>query len=164
MRIGVISDTHIPETTNEIPSQIYGHFKGVDLILHAGDLVDLRVLDELRKLAPVRAVCGNMDPPKIKECLPKMDVIEVGKFKLGLTHGSGLPIGLRRRVGKVFRNEKVDVIVFGHSHSPVNVVERGILFFNPGSPTDEIFAPYRSCGILEIDSEVRGRIIRLKDI
>lgn len=163
MRIGVISDTHIPKSASVIPPQVYVHFKGVDLILHAGDLVELRVLDELGKLAPVRAVYGNMDPPQVRKSLPQREVINAGNFKLGLTHGSGPPIGLRRRVRKVFGDDRVDAIVFGHSHSPVNIVQDGILFFNPGSATDAIFAPYKSCGILEIGSEVKGQIIRLKD-
>jgi len=119
IKIGVISDTHIPLSANKIPDEIFKHFEGVDLILHAGDLIKLSVLDELRKIAPVEAVYGNMD------------------------------------------SLKVDVLVFGHSHRPVNKKEGGVLLFNPGSPTDQFFAPYRSCGILEIGKEVKGRIIRL---
>lgn len=161
MKIGVISDTHIPKSANEIPSEIYDHFGGVDLILHAGDLLELRVLGELERVAPVKGVWGNMDPPEVRNSLPFKEIINAGKFKIGLTHGSGPPIGLRQRVRKVFRDDGVDVIVFGHSHTPVNVVKDGILFFNPGSATDEIFAPYKSCGILEIGSEIKGKIIRL---
>lgn len=162
MKIGVISDTHISGSADEIPSQIYDHFSGVDLILHAGDLLELRVLRELERIAKVKGVYGNMDLPEVRKSLPFKEIINAGKFKIGLTHGLGPPIGLRRRVKKVFRGDEVDVIVFGHSHLPLNLMEKGILFFNPGSPTDRIFAPYRSCGILVVDSEVKGRIIRLK--
>ena len=58
--------------------------------------------------------------------------------------------------------EDVDVIVFGHSHTPLNEVEEGVLFFNPGSPTDKVFAPYNSIGILHVDKKIKGEIIRLE--
>ena len=61
MLIGVISDTHIPYRSRNIPSKVFEEFKNVDLILHAGDIEDLSVLDELEKIAPVKAVNGNCD-------------------------------------------------------------------------------------------------------
>jgi len=79
-----------------------------------------------------------------------------------LIHGSGHPNKLIDFTGEVFKNEKVDVIVFGHSHTPINERRAGVLYFNPGSPTDKIFSPYNSYGILEIiDSKIEGKIIRL---
>ena len=60
-----------------------------------------------------------------------------------------------------FKNDKVDAIVFGHSHQPLVMRQGGVLFFNPGSPTDDIFAPYKSVGILEIHDTIEGRIIKL---
>lgn len=163
MKIGVVADTHISGDTKKIPSEIYDHFRGVDLILHAGDLVELWVLKELGKLAPVKGVYGNMDPIGVRRNLPSKDIIKTGRFKIGLIHGSGPPAGLLRKVKEIFKNDRVDVIVFGHSHNPLNLVKDGVLFFNPGSPTDELFAPYKSCGILEIDSEIKGQIIKLGD-
>lgn len=161
IKIGVISDTHIPLSANKIPDEIFKHFEGVDLILHAGDLIELSVLDELRKMAPVEAVYGNMDSLNVKTSLQDKKIIKAGKFSIGLTHGTGSPLGLNRRVKRAFSDDKIDVLVFGHSHRPVNKKEGGVLLFNPGSPTDQFFAPYRSCGILEIGKEVKGRIIRL---
>ena len=61
MKVGVISDTHVPAIVPSLPPAVFDIFKGVDLILHAGDIVDLSVLDELRAIAPVEAVAGNMD-------------------------------------------------------------------------------------------------------
>lgn len=159
MKIGVIADTHIPESADRIPSSVYEHFRDVDLILHAGDLLELRVLDELRKISEVKAVFGNMDPDVTREALPAKQVIEVGRFRIGLIHGFGPPSKLMEMVRARF--DRVEAIVYGHSHSPVNQTRRGILFFNPGSPTDRIFAPYNSCGILEVDDKIKGRIIRL---
>ncbi|MBM3251292.1 MAG: metallophosphoesterase family protein [Candidatus Omnitrophica bacterium] len=160
MKIGVISDTHIPNRAQEIPEAIIQAFKSVDLILHAGDLVDLRVLESLKKIAPVRAVVGNMDHPDVVKILPKKDVIKIDNFRIGLIHGYGSPVGLEQRIKKEFE-EKMDVIVFGHSHQPVNEVKDGILFFNPGSPTDKIFSSLNSFGIIEVDDKIRAKIITL---
>lgn len=159
MRIGVISDTHIPRAADWLPKIVCDDFAKCDLILHAGDLTEKNVLDRLTKIAPVRAVCGNMDEADLKKILPRKDIIEAGKFKIGLTHGFGPPYGLLDRVRQEFG--KVDAIVFGHSHSPINEVRDGILFFNPGSPTDKIFSRQNAYGILEIDDAIRGVIIKL---
>lgn len=160
MRIGIISDTHIPRAALELPEIIYAEFKNVDLILHAGDLVELSVLDKLKAMAPVKAVRGNMDDAKVSLALPEKEIIDIkGGFKIGLVHGRGSPSNLIESVAAEFTD--VDAIVFGHSHSPVNEVKNGILFFNPGSPTDKVFAPYNSFGILEVNQEIKGSIIRL---
>lgn len=161
VKIGVISDTHIPHAAPRLPDAIYKAFRDVDLILHAGDLVDISVLDELRKLAETRAVCGNMDPSDLTKSLPSKTIVEAGRFKIGLTHGSGSPFNLMDKVKKEF-SEKVNVIVYGHSHFPANEVRGGILFFNPGTPTDKIFARYNTYGILTIDGEIKGEIVKIK--
>jgi len=160
MRIGVISDTHIPRTAQDIPKKIYEEFKNVDLILHAGDFVEIRVLEKLKEIAPVKAVCGNMDEAIIKDTLAQKEIVNIdNKFKIGLIHGSGPPHTLKNFVKTQFSN--VNAIIFGHSHNPLNEVEDGVLFFNPGSPTDKVFAPYNSFGILEINDSIKGSIIRL---
>jgi len=160
MKIGIISDTHIPRAATGLPPEICTAFKGVDLILHAGDLVEISVLDELKKIAKTEAVCGNMDEPEIRKSLPQKRIISAEGFKIGLTHGYGSPFRLIDTVKKEFP-QKVDVIVFGHSHLPVNELRDGILFFNPGSPTDKIFAKYNSYGILTVNKEIKGKIVRL---
>jgi len=160
MKIGVISDTHIPEKTLEIPKEIYSAFKKADLILHAGDLITLDVIKSLEKICPVKAVYGNMDSPETRIILNDKEVIEVGKFKIGLIHGRGNPSNLIAFTKNAFK-EKMDIIVFGHSHTPFNKKIEGTLFFNPGSSTDTIFAPYRSYGIIEINDEIKARIERL---
>ncbi len=162
MRIGVISDTHIPEKAANIPQKILDEFKRVDMVLCAGDLVDLSVLEKLKKVCPdVRAVWGNMDYAEVKKSLPEKQIFSIGKYKIGLTHGCGAPATLIDFLTNVFKNEAVDLIVFGHSHAPVNEKKGKILFFNPGSPTDKIFAPYNSFGIIEIGDLIEARIIRI---
>jgi hypothetical protein len=160
MRIGVISDTHIPISAKEIPKVVYEVFRGVDLILHAGDLVEISVLRELKKMAEVKAVVGNMDSSEVIQVLPKREIIEINNFRIGLVHGYGPPIGLEKRVRSEFE-DKIDIIVYGHSHHPENKTKDGILFFNPGSPTDKIFSPYNSYGIIQIDDKINAEIIKV---
>jgi hypothetical protein len=161
IKIGVISDTHIyfPE---DLPQQILDAFAGVDLILHAGDLVSLAVLEGLKKITPhVKAVWGNMDLADVKQTLTEKEIIQIKSFSIGLTHGRGAPSNLIQTVKEVFNNEKIDCIVYGHSHSPCNEIYQDILFFNSGSPTDKIYTPYNSYGILEISKKIEGRIIKI---
>ena len=84
------------------------------------------------------------------------EIIKAGNFKIGLTHGEGAPEGIIDTVKKQFEKDKVDCIVFGHSHAPICERRENILFFNPGSPTDTIFAPFNSYGILEVDKKIEG--------
>ena len=160
MKIGVISDTHIPERALDIPKEVYAAFKDADLILHAGDLITPDVLDILNKICPVMAVYGNMDNQKVRERLKEKEIITVGSFKIGLIHGRGHPENLISFIKDAF-GQKLDIIVFGHSHAPFNEKKEGVLFFNPGSATDTIFSPYRSYGILEINDDIKSQIVRL---
>lgn len=158
-KIGVISDTHIPNASPTLPKAVYEAFCGVDMIIHAGDLVEMSVLEKLGEIAPVRAVAGNMDSGKVKKCLEQKETISVGGFRIGLIHGYGPPAKLVETVSKEFKD--ADVVIFGHSHLPLKEVIEKTLFFNPGSPTDRIFAPYKSVGILEIGDIIQGKIVRL---
>ena len=87
-------------------------------------------------------------------------MIEVADCRLGLMHGSGAPQNITSRLRREF--DQVDVVIFGHTHQVYNREEDGIFFFNPGSPTDKMFAPFRSVGILELGEGVKGRIIMLE--
>ncbi|MDY6964354.1 MAG: metallophosphoesterase family protein [Halobacteriota archaeon] len=158
MIIGVISDTHLPVRAKRLPEELVNRLKDVDLILHAGDFEEMNALREIQNIGEVKAVHGNMDSLGLKRELPEKVVFEAEGFKIGITHGSGPPIGLEKRVKAKLPD--VDVIVYGHSHKPKNEVIGGTLFFNPGSPTDKIFAPFKSFGILKIGEEVKGDIIK----
>lgn len=162
MRIGVISDTHIPRACPGLPAKVIKAFEGVDLILHAGDLVEVKVLRDLERIAKTTAVYGNMDEPDLRNSLPEKEIIKIGGFVIGLVHGYGTAPNIANYVKNQF-TEKVDVIVFGHSHTPLNEIKNGILFFNPGSPTDKIFAKYNSCGILTVTNKIKGEIIKIDD-
>ncbi len=159
MKIGVLSDTHIPGTAASLPSAVFDLFKGVDLILHAGDIVDQSVLDELSVLAPVEAVAGNMDGPELHLRLPAKKILTLGRYTCGLIHGKYKIDIQREMIMKEFT--KVDLIVYGHSHTPFWGSVNGVYFLNPGSPTDKRHAPYNSVAILHVNDELRAEIIRL---
>jgi len=162
IRIGVISDTHIPDGADEIPKKILDEFKKVDIVIHSGDLVDLKVLELLKNVCKdVRAVWGNMDPQTVKKNLREKEIIEAGRYRIGIMHGYGAPAGLIDLLGKIFMHDKVDIIIFGHSHQAINEKRGNILFFNPGSATDKIFAAFNSFGIIEINDTIEARIIKL---
>lgn len=162
MKIGVLSDTHIPRRRKALPPQIWENFSQVDLILHAGDIVEEKVLTDLKAIAPVEAVCGNMDIADLFNDfkLPRKKIIMVGNKRIGLVHGDGSSGTTPQRARKAFLQDEVDCIVFGHSHQPFNELIDGVMLFNPGSCTDPRRELYPSCGILHVsETEIKGEII-----
>ena len=158
MKVGVLSDTHVHDYSVELERICDRYFKDVELILHAGDIVDLRALDSLlpRK---VEAVAGNMDPLEVRERFPIKKVIAVEGFRVGIIHGSGSGRGIENRISAEF--SAVDCIVYGHTHHPVNHVKDRVLFFNPGSATEHSYTSVNSIGILEFGETIVGHIIHL---
>jgi len=159
VKIGVLSDTHISGFDKNLKKIIDEYFSDVDLIFHAGDLIDLCVLD-LFGDKEVRAVCGNMDNQRVKQDLPEQLLMDINGFKIGLIHGWGEPSGIERKL--LDKLGKLDCIVFGHTHYPVAREIDGVYFFNPGSAVDKRFAKSRSIGILEVGEDLTGRIINVK--
>lgn len=162
MKVAVISDTHIPATCNAIPSMLLEKIKGVDLIIHAGDCTELSVIEDLEKIAPVEAVVGNMDTGMISRRFPAKKIIELGCFKVAIVHGSGGPDKLLEYVQNLFKDEKTDCVIYGHSHIPRIDYIDDVLYFCPGSPTEKVFAPYNSFGMLEIGDKIIPTIVRLE--
>ena len=158
MKIGVISDTHIPHSADSLPASVLAYFSDVDHILHAGDLVCYKVYEEFSQLAPTTAVAGNMDDGEVRSHLSSQQIVELGGFKIGLIHGWGPRQGLENRVLSKFTD--VDVICFGHSHRATCIKRDGILLFNPGSATD-LMLPNRSIGILTLGDTIDEEIIYL---
>lgn len=159
MKVGVISDTHVPTLVRYLPAAVFDIFKDVDLILHAGDIVQLSVLDELRMIAPVEAVAGNMDDAETQLHLPLKKIIPLGKFSIGLIHGKYKIDRQKALIRQEF--DQVDLIVYGHSHTPFWGKVGDVYFLNPGSPTDTRHAPYNSVAILEISHTLKAEIIRI---
>jgi hypothetical protein len=163
LKVGVISDTHIPINAQKISDEIKSVFKNSDLIIHAGDLISLEVIDELKKIAPVAAVCGNMDELDVKTKLPKKQVIKIDKYRIGLVHDPGNLKKKKEVLDKYFKGEKLDILIYGHTHMPLCEKHQGIVFFNPGSATDTIFAPYKSVGIIFLNNDIKTKVVKLED-
>ena len=157
-RVALVADTHIPKAGPALPERLLEELKGADLILHAGDLVEMSVMEELGSLAPTKAVVGNMDFPEVRTVLPEKLVVEVEGKLIGLIHGWGPPMGIERRV--LSRFSDVDAIVFGHTHKALIEERKGILLVNPGTPNDRRFSKRLSYANLTIaDGVIEPEII-----
>ena len=160
MKIGVVADTH----SLPLPAQMLKDFKGVDLIVHAGDFVSLDVVEDLRRIKEVAGVFGNMDGSEIRKIFPRSQILKLGGRAVGVFHGEGAPQTVLEKVKAEFAGKPVDAVIFGHSHQPLNQVIGHVLYFNPGSPNDVVRAPYLSYGILELtDKGIKGNIIKVKN-
>jgi hypothetical protein len=147
--VGIIADTHIPKVGERLPEEVLFQLRGVDLIVHAGDLVSLAVIGQLEGVAPVKAVAGNMDFPEVRERLPEKEILNLEGVHIGITHGSGPPWGIEKRILRGFQG--MDVVVFGHTHRALVERRKGVLLLNPGSPNDTRFHPHTSLIRLRID-------------
>ena len=154
----VLADTHIPRRAKGLPEELLPYLEEADLILHAGDLIEASVLEELTHYAPVRAVKGNLDPPDVD--LPETLEVGFGGAEVAMVHDSGRREGRRRRLARRFPETRV--IVFGHSHVPFLEDEDGLLLLNPGSPTDKRRQPEHTFALLRVErGEVRAKILAL---
>ena len=158
-RIGVLSDTHLNRVTEDLAKIYDKYLADMDLILHAWDFVSPEIVEFFLARKDFHGVCGNMDPIDVREMLPEKKVLELGSFRIGLMHGWGSSQGLEMRLRPEFHN--VDVIVYGHSHTPLNQIDNGILFFNPGTAAGYTLTQAHSIGILEISDTIEGRIIEI---
>jgi len=152
--VGLISDTHIPARAKNLPKEVFKIFEDVELIVHAGDLVDLSVIDELEQVAPVSPVHGNMDTPEVRERLPEMNFFKFFDWKIGVIHDPSALFGAKK-MREIARANQFNVLVYGHTHSAHVKWDNGTLFVNPGSPTNPIppFLVKPSLALLKITKE-----------
>ncbi len=153
--IGLISDTH-----GLVRPDVHGALAGVELILHAGDVGDDAILDELELIAPVRAVYGNTDAPGRARLSASID-IEIGGVRIHVSHGhevgSPSPSRLVARYG-----DTADVIVYGHTHKQLVVETEGKWVINPGAAGPRRFDLLPSVARLTIENGVaRVRLLNL---
>lgn len=158
MKIAVLADTHTARSSRPVPPGAWPYLETADHILHAGDVCDPVLLDELAALAPVTAVTGNCDGGDVRDWgATEAAEVELGGVRIGMVHDGGTRDGRRGRMRALFPGARV--VVFGHSHIPWNEDEDGLLLFNPGSATWKRRAPFTSMGLLWIsDGEVEGEI------
>ena len=171
VRIGLIADTHIPEAAPGLPEEVFQAFRGLDMILHAGDIHVLSVLDRLEALAPVYGVRGNGDDggsgrplvpedPRLKE----IQILSVEGLRIGMLHTlpwfmeypHRLSDALERRFG-----QQVDIIVHGDTHVAEIEHREGVLLVNPGSPTLPNNLTYRAGTVALLEVESRRAHVRL---
>ena len=153
-KIGLISDTHVPSRASAIPQTVFKIFENVDYIIHAGDFVELTVIDELEQLAPVLAVHGNMDGPQINSVLPKVNSVRVMDWKIGVTHDPGTLYGIEN-IRELAKQNLFNAVVYGHTHASNIKWEGKTLYINPGSPTfpEPPFLSRPTVGLLKITKE-----------
>ena len=161
MRLGIVSDTHLPRHRREIPQDCLKRLAAADAILHAGDFSELSVLAELQALGPpVHAVRGNVDSAELQARLPLTRVVEAAGTRIAMIHDSGPADGRLARMRRRFPD--ADAVVFGHSHIPLLESEAGFTIFNPGSPTERRRAPHHTMGIATVqDGRVAFELVQV---
>lgn len=156
----MLADTHAPRRWRRCPPAVAPHLRCADLILHAGDVCTADVLDELSAYAPVRAVRGNNDAPDVAAWgAPEILELDLAGLAVAMVHDSGQAAGRLARLRRLF--PAAHLVVFGHSHIPIDQAADGIRIFNPGSPTDRRRQPQGTFGLLHIDD---GRLIEAQII
>jgi hypothetical protein len=149
MRVAIVSDTHMPRGTRALSRECIDRLAAADLILHGGDITEAEVLDTLRELGPLQAVCGNMDAPDLRGALPKELIVETAGARIGMVHIPGPLKGRAERLAARFPD--CDAVVYGHTHVPEVTREDDVWILNPGSPTERRKAPNRTMIELRID-------------
>lgn len=149
-KIVIVSDTHIPFRAKKLPKQLLEACQEADFIVHAGDWQTMDVYHELAAYAEIDGVTGNVDPWDILEKFGRKKIFTFGELKVGVVHGDSPQKPTEQQAYDTFANDDVDIIVFGHSHTPVMREVDGVTLFNPGSPTDKRRQAQFSFGLLEI--------------
>ena len=149
MVLAVISDTHMPRGERRLPDACVERLKGADAILHAGDFMELEVLEALQALGPpVHAVRGNVDSAQLITRLPLMRTVQFEQVRIGMVHDAGPAPGRLARMQGRFPDTQA--VVFGHSHMPLHESVGGFQIFNPGSPTERRRATTHTMGIATV--------------
>ncbi|MEU4833866.1 metallophosphoesterase family protein [Streptosporangium sp. NPDC023615] len=155
MNVVVLSDTHAPRRWKSCPPAVAEHLRSADAILHAGDVCVAGVIDELASYAPVHVVKGNNDGPDV--VAPETLELDLGGLRVAMIHDSGTAQGRLARMRRRFPS--ADLVVFGHSHIPMDQAADGLRIFNPGSPTDRRRQPHGTLGTLRVED---GRLVEAR--
>ena len=161
MRLAIISDTHMPRGNRALPSACVDQLRAADAILHAGDFMELSVLEEIEAFGPpVHAVRGNVDSAQLQARLPLTRMVEADGARIAMIHDAGPADGRLARMRRRF--PQADAVIFGHSHIPLHEEAGGFQIFNPGSPTERRRAPHHTMGIATVeDGRVRFELLRV---
>jgi uncharacterized protein len=155
MKVAVLADTHAPRYWKSCPAAVARRLERVDLILHAGDVCRATVLEELAAFALVRAVLGNNDTPDVAAWgAPETLRLDLDGLPAAMVHDAGPARGRPARLRRRFPD--AELVVFGHSHIPLDESGDGVRIFNPGSPTDRRRQPRGTMGLLRVEV---GRLV-----
>ncbi len=159
--LAIISDTHLPRGSRALPDACVEQLRDADLIIHAGDLLTLSVLEELRRYGEVAAVHGNVDDAQLMATLPAELELDAGGCRLAVIHDAGRRHGRLERLRRQF--PAADAVIFGHSHIPSHErASDGFQIFNPGSPTDRRRSPHHTMGVARaVDGRLEFELIEL---
>lgn len=143
-RVLILADTHVPKRAKALPASLWEAVAKADVVLHAGDWVELALLEQLAKRSRQLIACyGNNDGPEFTARLPLVARSRIEGIELAIIHETGGKQGRETRMDRQFPD--VDVLVFGHSHIPWDTTTpRGMRLLNPGSPTDRRRQPHCS--------------------
>jgi uncharacterized protein len=155
VRVVVMADTHVPKRARDLPPALWAAVDAADVVIHAGDWVDVPLLDALEaRSRRLVAVYGNNDGPRLRARLPEVAHAELGGLRWSVVHETGPAAKREERCAARFPD--TDVLVFGHSHIPWDTTAPGGLrLLNPGSPTDRRRQPFATYLTLTVDG---GRI------
>jgi putative phosphoesterase len=162
MRIVVLSDTHAPRRWKSCPPAVAAQLRNADLILHAGDVCTAAVLDELAQYAPVTAVVGNNDGADVAAWgAAETASLTPDGLPVAMIHDSGAATGRLPRMRARFPEARL--VIFGHSHIPLDAADASLRIFNPGSPTDRRRQPHGTLGVLQVADGflVEARIVEV---
>jgi putative phosphoesterase len=153
-RLLLIADTHLPKRARALPAPVWQAVDDADVVIHAGDWVELPLLDELEQRASrLIGVWGNNDGPELRARLPEVAREVIDDIRFAVVHETGPTTGREARCDAAYPN--TDVLVFGHSHIPWDTVTPGGLrLLNPGSPTDRRRQP--ACTYLTAVADAGG--------
>lgn len=162
LRLVLTSDTHVPLRARDLPEQLWTAIDAADVVIHAGDWVDVPLLDALEaRAARLVGVYGNNDGPPLRARLPEVARVELGGVRFAVVHETGAASGRDRRCAAAFPD--VDVLVFGHSHIPWDTTATradgsALRLLNPGSPTDRRRQPTYSWMTTEVADGRLGEV------
>ena len=159
MRLLLISDTHVPKRARDMPAQVWDEVARADVVLHAGDWVDVALLDELEQRAARLVACwGNNDGDDLRARLPERADVTLDGVRFTVTHETGASAGRDARMARLYPD--TDVLVFGHSHiSWDSTAATGLRLLNPGSPTDRRRQPHCTYMTATIDQGVLAEVV-----
>jgi len=142
MRLLLLADTHVPKRARDLPAQVWDEVDRSDVVIHAGDWVQVDLLDALAARARQLIACwGNNDGPDVRTRLPERADVMLDGLRFTVVHETGSALGREARMAQSY--PETDVLVFGHSHIPWDTTARtGLRLLNPGSPTDRRRQPF----------------------